>query len=245
VEERTRFQNVILIILAAMVVVFGVLTGIVRSQKGVLFNETLLKVEQTVDGTVYAGSIQGVPTRITVAKVSETVTEVTYQAEGGTPDVYAMEYPLEPVQAEGRGTVPGIRILRNGSVLFQGGYAPEEEFLRWFDVNGEWDADITFSGGYDGYARKLELSKSNVAYFAEGPELTSRGSWGLYLLMVLLTGLVALDVLFPKALFYMRHVCDVRDPEPSDFYLSMQKVSWVGYPILLLIGYIYVLRGFY
>ena len=82
-----------------------------------------------------------------------------------------------------------------------------------------------------------------MAYFARGPELTSRGSWGLYLLITLLTGLLALDVLFPKALFYMNHACDVRDPEPSDFYLAMQKVSWVVYPCLLLGGYIYVLIG--
>lgn len=241
-EERTKFQNVILIILAVMVVLFGVLTGIVRGQKGVLFQETLLKVTEAESQTAYTGKIQGVPVVITATPTASNVTTVEYRADGQKPDVYTMEYPLEPIWTED-GAVPGVRILKNGSVLFQGGYDPEQEFLVWFDEKGNWDADITVTGVYDGYARHLDLSKSDVAYFARGPELTSRGSWGLYLLMVLLTGLLALDVLFPKALFYMNHACDVRDPEPSDFYLAMQKVSWVVYPCLLLGGYIYVLIG--
>ena len=243
-EERTRFQNVILIVLAAMVVIFAVLTGVVRSQKGVLFQESLLRVEQAAQGAVYEGNIQGVPVWITVTPVGETVTTVEYQAEGQPADVYTMEYPLEPIRTE-YGTVSGVRVLKNGAVLFQGGYDPEQEFLAWFDENGDWDAGITITGVYDGYARNLELSKSNVAYFAQGPELTSRGSWGLYFLMVLLTGLLALDVLFPTALFYIHHACDVRDPEPSDFYVAMQAVSWVVYPCLLLVGYIRVLTGFW
>ena len=53
-----------------------------------------------------------------------------------------------------------------------------------------------------------------------------------------------LDVAFPTALFYLQHCCDVRDPEPSDFYLAMQKVSWAVYPFLLLLGYIWALRQF-
>ena len=50
-----------------------------------------------------------------------------------------------------------------------------------------------------------------------------------------------LDVLFPTALFYINHACDVRDPEPSDFYITMQKASWAIYPCFLLGGYIHVL----
>ena len=61
------------------------------------------------------------------------------------------------------------------------------------------------------------------------------------LLMVLLTLLLMLDVAFPLALFKLQHMLDVRDPEPTDFYLGMQRVGWVIYPFLLLAGYIYTL----
>lgn len=80
--------------------------------------------------------------------------------------------------------------------------------------------------------------------FAQGPELTARGSWALYALMVFLTLLAMLAVAFPMTLFYWQHCCDVRDPEPSDFYLETMKIGWMLYPVLLLIGYIWALRQF-
>ena len=239
-NDLSKLQKGILMALLAMTVLVAVLTGVVRSQKGVLFRETLLKVEQSAQGTVYEGSIQGVPVRITVTPEGETVTTVEYQAEGQPADVYTMEYPLEPIRTE-HGSVSGVRVLKNGAVLFRGGYDPEQEFLTWFDENGDWDADITITGVYDGYARDLELSKSNVAYFAQDPELTARGSWGYYLLIVLMTALLAFDVWYPTALFYMQHACDVRDPEPSDFYIASQKISWVLFTCGLLIAHIYIL----
>ena len=61
-------------------------------------------------------------------------------------------------------------------------------------------------------------------------------------MLVLLSLLLLVDVTHPTALFYLQHACDVRDPEPSDFYLAVQRVGWVIYPVLLLIGYIIALR---
>ena len=78
--------------------------------------------------------------------------------------------------------------------------------------------------------------------FANGPELTARGSWMLYFVMVFASILVALDAAFPLTMFRLNHMCDVRDPEPSDFYLAMQRIGWVLWPILILIGYIWALR---
>ena len=55
--------------------------------------------------------------------------------------------------------------------------------------------------------------------------------------ILLFSGLLALDAAYPLALFRWQHMCDVKDPEPSDFYLGMQRAGWCIYPILLLIGY--------
>ena len=240
-NDLSKLQKGILMTLLAMTVLFAVLTGVVRSQKGVLFEETLMDVTIEEGKTVYTGKIQGVPVAITVSRGDGTDI-VTYQAEDAEADVYTMEYPLEPIQTDGHGMVPGIRILKNGNVLFRGAYDPDGEFLAWFDENGDWDAGITITGVYDGYARNLELSKGNVMYFANDPELTARGSWGLYLLLVLITAVLAFDVWYPTALFYLQHSCDVRDPEPSDFYIASQKISWVVYTCALLCAHIYILK---
>lgn len=80
-------------------------------------------------------------------------------------------------------------------------------------------------------------------YFASGPELTTRGSWMLYFVMVFFSGLLALDAAFPLTLFRLRYCCDVRDPEPSDFYLITQRIGWVVCFVLILFGYIWALRS--
>lgn len=76
-----------------------------------------------------------------------------------------------------------------------------------------------------------------ILAFARGAERTARGSWMLYFTMLLFSGLLALDAAYPLALFRWQHMCDVKDPEPSDFYLGMQRAGWCIYPILLFIGY--------
>mgnify|MGYP006865995994 FL=1 len=113
--------------------------------------------------------------------------------------------------------------------------------FRWYSSDGTWDADmiISFSTGADEDDGPPErLSQDSVWYFAQGPDTSARGSVGIYLLMLFSSALVALDAAFPRALFYIQHCCDVRDPEPSDFYLAMQRLGWVVYPVLILIGYL-------
>ena len=89
----------------------------------------------------------------------------------------------------------------------------------------------------DDYWEHYETDGGTILSFARGPELVSRGSWGLYFTMLLFSALLALDAAYPLVLFECRHMCDVKDPEPSDFYLGMQRAGWCIYPILLLIGY--------
>lgn len=225
-----------------MIVVFGILTGVSKAHKGVLFEETLLDVSASPEQTVYSGKAHGDQVTITVTPAGGSVTAVEFVIGDWLHDLCSVEYPLAEIQTEHGGTVPGIRVLKNGGVLFEGGYDENSDY-GWYHQDGTWDAMITFtavsgSDPWGGY----ETTAAGVMRFAQGPELTSRGSWLLYGLMVFLTLLLMLDVAFPTALFYIRHCCDVRNPEPSDFYLAMQKVSWVVYPILLLIGYLWAVR---
>lgn len=242
-EERTRFQNIVLVVLAAMVVIFGVLTGVVYGQKGVQFRETLLQVAESGNTIVYSGEVEYEDMEVTVTRSSDTLTEITFIVGDLVHDVCTVETGLPSIRTEHGKELEGIRITRNGEVVFEGGNDSGDEF-GWYDQDGNWEPFIDIEVGTGrGYWVDNDISLGTIVYFARGPELTHRGSWGLYFLMVLLTGLLALDVLFPTALFYINHACDVRDPEPSDFYIAMQKVSWVIYPCFLLGGYIYVLTG--
>ena len=249
-EERTRLQKIVLISLAAMALLFAVLLIISKNQPGVLFSDTLFKPDETAEGVTYTGKIRGETVTISVQTESETVTVITCEAEGHRSDVYRMEYPLEPILAkegfaEGE-MVDGIRITKNGATLFEGGYDQDVSMdeAAWYDANGQWDPGVVVTFSTDGGEQTvpLTLDERNVMCFASGPELTARGSWMLYFMMVFFSILVALNVAFPMTIFRLNHMCDVRDPEPSDFYLAMQRISWVVYPVLLFIGYIWAVR---
>lgn len=243
-EERTRFQKIILLILAAMIVIFGVLNVVSLSRDGVEFEETLLHCMEGEKTSVYYGKAHGEDVEITVTHVSDTLTEVVYVIGDRIRDVCALETGLTEIRTEHGSLVEQIRITKNDRILFEGGRDPEQEF-GWYDKNGQWDSTMifsvrTYSSGQD-YWDRYETTAGSVLAFANGPELVHRGSIGLYILMVFLTLLLMLDVAYPLVLFKLQHCCDVRDPEPSDFYLVMQKVAWVIYPLLLLAGYIYTL----
>ncbi|MDD3347459.1 hypothetical protein [Oscillibacter sp.] len=235
-ETRTKLQKITLIAVAAMLVGFGILMAVSHLLfRGVAFEETLLRVEESAGETVYTGKVRGERVRIAVSSAGENTKQVICEKGDGSRDAYTMAYPLPPIQTERGQMVDGVRIRKNDQMLFEGGYDPADTLSGWYLPDGTWDIDVVFVTGEAPAVR--ELTRGQVAYLASGPELAARGSWALYLLMALFSVLVALDAAFPMTIFTMQHCCDVRDPEPSDFYLSMQRVSWVVYPFLLFAGY--------
>ena len=239
-EERSQLQKIMLVILAAMIVLFGVLNVVSLFRTGVVFDEQLLRKYDEEDHTRYSGKIHREDVTVTVRTAG--LLQVEYVVGDRICDVYTVEYPLEPIKTE-FGTANGIRILKNDEVLFEGGYLSGQSPLSWFDQNGEWDAGIHITYSVSGEPERApqELTKSNVMYFLGGPEVVHRGSIGLYLLMVLFTVILMVDVACPLVLFRLQYMLDVRDPEPTEFYLAMQRVGWVLYPFLLLAGYILAL----
>lgn len=243
--ERTRLQKIVLLILAGMAVLFAVLIAVSRTQKGAYFEGTLLRQTFPAPGvTAYTGKVYGTQVTVTVTQDGETRTTVEFLIEGVLDDVCVVDYPLAPIRTEYGHTADGVRITKNGELLFEGGCNPEDTY-GWYDPDGAHDMEgsITIRAGSTSDPwNDFEVDKNAALRFALGPELESRGSWGLYFLMLFCTFLVALDAAFPMTVFYLQHCCDVRDPEPSDFYLACQKAGWVILPLLLLAGYCYALR---
>ena len=243
-EKRSALQKAVLISVAAMAVAFAILTFVFHRLEGVKFEEGFLRVSAQADdpaATVYAGKVQGERVKITVTDCpDEQRTEVVVQVVDRVHDECAVETGLPPIQADQLGPVEHIRITRNGQLLFEGGYDPEHD-MGWYDLDGSWDP-LAMSVSYgstvgDDYWEHYETDGETILNFAQGPQLVCRGSWMLYFTMLLFSGLLALDAAYPLALFRWQHMCDVKDPEPSDFYLGMQRAGWCVYPLLLLIGY--------
>ena len=136
----------------------------------------------------------------------------------------------------------GVAVFWDGKELFRGGWHDAGSFPMLFTPEGELDSrsvSVTVVAGgetpdpWEDYAPGAATVLS-LAY--DQPDL-HRGSLTLYAAMVFLTLLLAVDVAFPKALFQMRYMFSVRDPEPTEFYLVVQKWSWVMLTVLLAVGY--------
>ena len=207
----------------------------------------LLRRTETEESVIYNGKVRGEQVEITVrAAGSGNLTEVDFRIGNRIQDDCTLETGLPPIQAEQLGPVEHIRITKNDILLFEGGYDPEYG-MGWYDLDGNWDPfamSVSYSStAGDDYWEHYETDRGTILSFARGPQLVSRGSWELYFAMLLLSALLALDAAFPLVIFHWQHMCDVKDPEPSDFYLGMQRAGWCVYPFLILIGYIIALLG--
>ena len=196
-EERSKLQKAVLISMAAMVVLFGILTLISHVRKGVEFEGGLLRRTETEESVIYNGKVRGEQVEITVrAAGSGNLTEVDFRIGNRIQDDCTLETGLPPIQAEQLGPVEHIRITKNDILLFEGGYDPEYG-MGWYDLDGNWDPfamSVSYSStAGDDYWEHYETDRGTILSFARGPQLVSRGSWELYFAMLLLSALLALD----------------------------------------------------
>lgn len=174
-EERSKLQKAVLISVAAMAVAFAILTFVFHRLEGVKFEEGFLRVSAQADdpaATVYAGKVQGERVKITVTDCpDEQRTEVVVQVGDRVRDECAVETGLPPIQADQLGPVEHIRITKNDSLLFEGGYDPEYG-MGWYDLDGNWDP-FTMSVSYsstagDDYWEHYETDRGTILSFARG-----------------------------------------------------------------------------
>ena len=241
--ERTKLQKAILIILLAMAVVFAIITGVVRSHKGITFESGLLYPDRREDCTVWSGRIEAED--VTVTTRSEGALQVVELKVGELIDhTYRVEYPGGVIRSD-LGDYRRLRITKTDAygreeLLFDGGCNPGASFAEFCDPEGNPDLlagtrYVTNAGLWHNY----ELQPSQVMRLTEGEPLSCRGSWAFYLFVLFCSLIVAADVAFPELFFELKYRMSVQDPEPTDLYLSIQKAAWVILTVLLLGFYLW------
>ena len=237
-KPRTRYQNIILILLA--VITAGALALLIynRTQPGIQFRDGYLKQQKTAEYTVYSGRCKGEDTAI---YVTEKVDGTLVQILAGT---YRWEYIVSEWEGSPNhysGNKPVVISDVTGNEIFRG-YLTKGGFLT--DEQDRFDSDNIDLYVYTEYGNKSAWDdytpgKLFVVKLALEPELVYRGDLGTFVMMLIATICIAIDILFPEFWFQLKHMLDVRNPEPSDFYIAMQRLGWVIWPVLLAIGYGY------
>lgn len=240
-EKRSRLQRVVLAVLALYVVGFGIVNAVFRARPGISYREGLLQQMETGgDRETFQGRAEG--RDVTLVRTMEASGAVGLELT--VKDTYTGSGRVEPdpASAPPNQMGEGVAVFWDGKELFRGGWHDAGSFPMLFTPEGELDSrsvSVTVVAGgetpdpWEDYAPGAATVLS-LAY--DQPDL-HRGSLTLYAAMVFLTLLLAVDVAFPKALFQMRYMFSVRDPEPTEFYLVVQKWSWVMLTVLLAVGY--------
>ena len=238
-EERTLFQKILLVVLAGMILVFGVITAVNQTRPGIVFRDSFLRKEAVTDADAFTGKVEGEQvtvlrwygdengTRTVTLRVGERIHD-TYTVYLGEPMI-SLSDTISGLQ------VPTVRITQNDEVIFEGGY--QESSGVFFTSDGEFSA-VTIDGTMYGSGadpwEDYTVPKSFLMDMVLGPLLVTRGNWGLYALTVLLTAMTMVDVAYPDTLFRWRYRWRVKDPEPTDDYKSMQHLGWIiMIPVLL------------
>lgn len=236
--ELTRFQKILLAVLAGMAVFFGILMAVFRTHPGVLFEESLLKIEEREGETVYSGRAHGTPVTIAVTCPTNFEWDVEFTIGTEIHDICRVVYPTEPIRTEHGDSVGGILVTKNGETLFEGGYDPESGY--WYDADGSWTSMLDIRGYGSDPWQGYETTAVTAVRFAFGPETSARGAPALFGLAVFLTAFVMVYVLFWRTFFRWRHWA-ARDPEPSEGYLYFEQIGWVVLTVVIAIVYVIAL----
>ena len=223
IRELNRYQKVILLILLALLVVFGIVYIWAASQKGYAYKEEIFLPSYENGNTVYSGRLYDADCSFTVTAdkvVSFRCEDKYYGPYTAVEDASAIpeEYALIS-------NAVGVELRNNGPVMFRGAvltHPPNGVLL--FDENGSivdpWEP---------GVYTILELMGE--------PQLTKKCEWCFFFMGLFVSLIAACNILFADELFRWSIRFSVRNwdrAEPSDFGIASRYISWTLFPILIL-----------
>ena len=242
-SEMSLYRRVLLIVMAVEILAFFFATLVMINRPGLEYQDAMLYPSTEGDFQIYQGTVDGETARFAVSPEWE----VSYQWG---------EYSYGPYQIwEDATAVPngyegsqGIEIRLGDEVLFRGCYLPSSTpSLIQEDGEPVWGLRYSVSTGADTVivadgreAERHTPDLSAVARVALEPELTHRGSMGLYLTVTLLALFNIIQICFPHLFFRLSllgRVRNIDDAEPSDFYIVTEQIEWVVLALACLLLY--------
>lgn len=233
--EMDWYRRILLLVTAAMTLIFGIATMILSSRFGMEYQDTLFYAQTEGENCVYRGTLDWKEAVFTAAPDGT----VTYR--WGEYDYGPYQVSEDPTAVpDGFRSGQGIEIRLGSEVLFRGNYEPGP-FITLTDENGEPFFELhTYAVASDGTIMEdgrvisekeyRAPSLPTLAEVAFGPELTHRGNIGIFLLVMLLAVFNIFQICFPGFFFRLSllgHVQNIDDAEPSDFYIAMERLEWL------------------
>lgn len=243
IKGLNRYQQMILLVLAVMMVAFTVLYVMVFSRAGFAYADHIL-IPGDENGTItYSGTIRGREAVFTVTR-DQTVTfrhgEKIYGPYTAKEDPTAV-----PQDSDLARFMTGVEILEGDQVYFRGGVFRTGEDLVLINENGRYaNIYVSYSQGdgtvmdLDGNAvGEMEPPAATILELLDGPVLTRKGEWAAWLCGAFFCIATAVSILFTDELFRWHISFRVQDPEaaePSDWEIAGRYISWTVLPVMAL-----------
>lgn len=231
---KSKISKIILISLGGiLLIVFAFWYLSLFNQKMMNFNGDQLVQTDYTDSTQYKGKYLSESILINVQKDKQNTGEI--MVEFNLPNRLYFEYHvfLEKMD-DFRGK---IRILQENKEIFNGIYDKNQPFYLYNNISEPYLGDMltaVINGDY--YPKDYTPSLTSIARFATGHGVEKRGDFIPLVFFFITLIIYIIDIKFPLFFFQLQNSLHVKDPEPSDFYLVMQKLGWyVVYPLIMII----------
>lgn len=226
------FVAFVILIVTASFIYFSI-----YNQKSISLNDERLKEVYLQDGeTRYSGKYNSEVISVTVMPHGLNEVAVTYRL----PECRIFTYTVIKNINENSDYYPDeVKIFEGETLLFDGYYRQTADDFCLYQRDGDLYLEdmnaslfITQNPFPTDYTPPLCIT-AKLAYHSLAEK---RGSIGPLFLFVFVLVLYIIDVKNPRLFFTLNHCISVKDPEPSHFYLTMQKLSWyLINPLLLII----------
>lgn len=234
IASNKIFQAFILLFLLVMILIYCR----IFFSKGIRFEDTFLSKKVENSEVHYQGRSNYGKIHIIVSgiKDSDHKVDVTYKLPNNINRRYIVEDQDNPEL-----NVKDIIIKdSNNHILFEGIYREGDLLLydrNWQPIieEGTFRILVNDESPFSEAYRIPMILIADTAYFSS--EII-RGRIEFLLPAILIFIITIIDIRYPLFFFHMNYRLSVRNPEPSDLYLAIQKISWYAGPI---IGIIFML----
>lgn len=241
VKVLGRYQKILLLLMAVMILAFTVIYPIVTARSGFLYEDTILVPAEEDGGTVYSGKIRGTAASFTVSADKTVIFQYGNTVYG--PYTVKEDPAAIPKDSDLQAQMTGIELRCGGEIVFRGGVVNSGDWRMLYNEDGSFDLlrsiTATMSDG------TMEPSVSTILDLTDGPALTHKGTWLGWFGGVLICVITALTMLFADELFRWNAsflVRNAEEAEPSDWEIAGRYITWTVLPVMAAVIFILGLK---
>lgn len=237
IKELGRYQKILLLLMAVMILAFTVIYPVVTARSGFLYEDTILVPAEEDGRTVYSGKIRGTAASFTVSADKTVIFQYGNTVYG--PYTVKEDPTAMPKDSDLQAQMTGIELRCGGEIVFRGGVVNSGDWRMLYNEDGSFDLlrsiTATMSDG------TMEPSVSTILDLTDGPALTHKGTWLGWFGGVLICVITALTMLFVDELFRCNAsflVRNAEEAEPSDWEIAGRYITWTVLPVMAAVIFI-------